>query len=74
MKQCLFLPKEAWEITYRNIDDNEWRYIALFVFSEPIKKLFSIDCVNIFLFSAFFSIDFAQWKSVGLTHIAYLIE
>ena len=29
------------------------------------KKLFSIGCVNIYLFSIVFSIDFARWKSVG---------
>ena len=26
---------------------NESRYIALFVVRGPIKKLFSVDCVNI---------------------------
>ena len=30
-----------------------------FVVSGPIKKLFSIDWVNIYLFSISFSIDFA---------------
>ena len=30
------------------------RYIALFMFSESIRKLFSINCVNIYLFSIFF--------------------
>ena len=40
---------------------NKPRYIALFVVSGSIKKLFSIDCVNIYLFSVFFfSLDFAQ--------------
>ena len=33
---------------------NESRYIAVFVVSESIKKLFSIDYVNIYLFSIFF--------------------
>ena len=42
---------------------NESRYIALFVFSESIKKLLSIDCVNTYLFSMVFSIDFALWKN-----------
>ena len=71
---------------------------VLFVFSGSIKKLFSIDCVNIFLLSIFFSVDFARWKrlfsidcvniyffsmffsidfarckSVGLSHIAYMV-
>ena len=26
------------------------------------EKPFSIDCINIYLFSVFFSIDFARWK------------
>ena len=39
---------------------NESRYIALFVFSGPIKKLFSIDCVYIYLFSIFYSIYFTR--------------
>ena len=34
-------------------------YIALFVVSISINKLFSIDYENIYLFSIFFSIDFA---------------
>ena len=33
---------------------NESRYIALFVVSGSIKKLFSIDYVNIYIFSIFF--------------------
>ena len=33
------------------------RYIALFGTSRSIKKLFSIDSVNIYLFSIFFSIS-----------------
>ena len=33
---------------------NESRYIKLFMFSETIKKLFSIDWFNIYLFSIFF--------------------
>ena len=54
------------------LEVNESRYIALLVFSQSIKKLFSIDCVNIYLFLIFFSIDFAQWKRVGLPHVAYI--
>ena len=59
---------------------NESRYIALFVVSGYIKKIFLMDCVNIYLFSLFFKIvfaniyvfsiffskEFARWKSVGL--------
>ena len=41
-----------------NFKGNESRYMGLFVFSGSIRKLFSIDCVNIHLFSIFFSIDF----------------
>ena len=33
---------------------NESRFIALFVVSGSIKKLFSIDYVNIYIFSIFF--------------------
>ena len=45
---------------------NESRYIALLVVSGSIKKLFSIDYVNISLLSVYFSIDFAGWKVVEL--------
>ena len=45
---------------------NVSQYIALFVVSRSTKKFFSIDYVNIYLFSIFSSIDFAQWKRVGL--------
>ena len=62
---------------YINSKVNESRYITLFVVSGSFKKRFLIDCVNIYfsqsivytniyLFSIFFSIDFPQWKSVGL--------
>ena len=37
---------------------------ALFVFSKSIKKLFSIDRVNIFLFSIFFFNRFYLWKKI----------
>ena len=41
--------------------DAQWmyqsRYTVLFVVSGSIKKLFSIDCVNIYLFSNFFNIQ-----------------
>ena len=52
---------------------NESRYIALFVVSESLTNLLSIDYANIDLFSIFFSINFARWKSVGLSHIAYIV-
>ena len=52
---------------------NESRYIALFVISGFIKKLFLIDYENIYLFPLFFSIDFSRWRSVGLPHIAYVV-
>ena len=52
---------------------NESRYIALLVFSGSIKKTFSIDCVNIYRFSIFFTIDFARRKNKGLPHIAYIL-
>ena len=34
--------------------------------------IFSVGFVNIDLFSIFLSIDFAQWRIVGLPHIAYI--
>ena len=40
---------------------NESKYTALFVVSGSVKKLFSIDSVNIYLSSIFFSIDFGRW-------------
>ena len=43
----------------------------MFVFSGSIKELFSIDCVNIYLFSIIFSIDFARLEKVGLPHICF---
>ena len=52
---------------------NESRYIALFVVSKSMKKLFSIYYVNIYLFSIFFSMDFARQKGVGLPNIDYTI-
>ena len=39
---------------------NESRYITWFVFSRSIKKLFSIDCFNVYLLSIIFSIDFSR--------------
>ena len=49
------------------------RYIPLLADSGSIKKLFSIDYANIYLFSTFFSIDFDRLKSVGLPHIAFIM-
>ena len=49
--------------------------VSIFIFSQYFfqkilpsewKKFFSIDCINIYLFSMFFSIDSVRWKSVGL--------
>ena len=37
------------------------------------QKAFLNCYVNISLFSKFFSIDFARWKSVGLPHIEPLL-
>ena len=47
-----------------NVTVNESWYIVLFVISGSIKKLFSIDFINIYLFSRFFSINLARWKHV----------
>ena len=41
---------------FHNFIVNESRYIALFVVSGSIKKLFSIDCVNIYIFYYFFQL------------------
>ena len=38
---------------------NESRYIPSFVASKSTEKLFSIDDVNIYIFSIFFSLDFS---------------
>ena len=47
-------------------------YTALFVFSESIKEFFSVDFVNIYLFSTYhFLIDFGRWKSVWLPRPTY---
>ena len=51
----------------------ESQCIALFVVSGSIKKLFSIDCANIYLFSIYFSIDFVPWICVGLPHVPYIV-
>ena len=47
-----------------NVTVNESWYIVLFVISGSIKKLFSIDFINIYLFSRFFSINLVRWKRV----------
>ena len=39
---------------------NESRYVALYVVSGSIKKTFSVDFVNIYLFPIHFSIAFAN--------------
>ena len=39
----------------RLIKVNESWYIALLVLSGSIKKLFSVDCVTIYLFSIFYA-------------------
>ena len=50
---------------------NEPQYIALLVVSGFIKKLFSIDCVNIYFSQSIVNyIFFNRFKSVGLPHIA----
>ena len=65
--------KKTCYISFVKVKVNESRYIALFVFRGSIKKLFSIDSVNIYLFSIFFSIDFSRWKGVRLPHVAYIV-
>ena len=42
-------------------------FLRTTIFTEHLRwLLLSIDYVNIYLFSIFFSIDFARWKSVRL--------
>ena len=52
---------------------NVSRYVTINVTGESIETLFSIDYVNIYLFSIFFPIDFAWWRSERLPHIAYIV-
>ena len=51
------------------------RFIILhYLWSADLSTSFSQLIVSIFIFPQhFFSIDFAQWKSVGLPHIAYTV-
>ena len=61
--------KWEWE---DGIKVNESRYIALFVVSGSIKKLFSIDYVNIYLFSIIFFNRFFPVEVCGITsHCLY---
>ena len=44
------------------------------LWSVDLSKTFTQLIAPIFIFSQnFFSIDFSQWKIVGLTHIVYLM-
>ena len=45
-------------------DEKKLRICTLF--TQCIKHLFSIDCVNIYLFSIYFSKNFARWKKLSL--------
>ena len=38
-----------------------------------IKKIFSIDCVNIYLFSIFFFNRFCPVEKCGVAHIVYMV-
>ena len=49
-----------------SIKINKSRYIALLEFSGS-KKLFLINCVNIYRFSIFLSIEFVLWKKLFST-------
>ena len=61
-------------ISEASVKIKESRYIALFLVSGSIKKLFSIDCVKIYFSQSIayylFSITF---KSVGLPHTADIV-
>ena len=56
----------------RIFKSNESRHIILFAISGSTKKIFSIHYVNIYIFSIFFSIDFARWQNLGLPQIVYI--
>ena len=45
---------------------NESRYIALFVISGSVKKLFPIDYVNIYMFLIFFVSRFCPVEKCGI--------
>ena len=48
--------------------------ILHYLWSVDLSKTFTQLIAPIFIFSQnFFSIDFSQWKIVGLTHIVYLM-
>ena len=61
----------------KQIKVNKSQYIALFVVNRSIKKLFSVNYVNIYFSQStvnyFFLIFFNRVKSVGLPHIAYIV-
>lgn len=54
-----------------NINSNQC--IPFLVTSGCIRNLFLIDNVNIYIFTIFFSLDFARWESVGLPHISCIV-
>ena len=58
---------------YNKLEVNKSEYIVLFVVSRFIKKLLLIDFANIYLSSIFFSIYIAQWKSMGLPQIVFMV-
>ena len=49
------------------------RYIASFLLSGSMRKFFSIDCVNIYLFLKFYAIDLAGGKVWVFPHFAYIM-
>ena len=51
----------------QTVEVNDSWHIALFVVGGSIKKLFSIDYVNVYFYSIFFSIDF----SIGCVNIYF---
>ena len=47
--------------------------ILHYLWSVDLSKTFTQLIAPIFFSQNFFSIDFSQWKIVGLTHIVYLM-
>ena len=55
------------------VKTNESWYIELLVVSGFIKELFSIDYINIYLFSIFFFDRFCSVEKYGVPHNAYIV-
>ena len=68
-----FSLRETVQKTKPFIKINESHDIALLVVSGFIKKLFSIDYINIYLLPIFFQYTFCLVKKCGDSHIVYIV-